>query len=198
MDALIQNITDLFTFEFTLELIGFVLNLGYLYFVIKQKSVAWIWSIAACAIFVWICFTHQLYLQTGLYIFYIFMAVYGLFKWMKNNQHVVRSMNLKQHVYFIAVNTALGLGLGAFFHFCTKQHLPFLDGLISAFAVGTTLLIISKHRENWLYWIVINLASMYLYISQDLYWLTTMSFILMLVAIRGFFAWNVNEKNPMG
>ena len=124
-----------------------------------------------------------------MYIFYIFIAIYGLLEWNKNLQFQVNRMTVKQHVLFIVGSSFVGVLLGFIFSTYTVQHLPYLDGLITAFAVGTTFLIVSKHRENWLYWIVINTASVFLYLDQKLYFLTTMSLILGIVAIRGYFAW---------
>lgn len=183
-------ICSFFATSFVLELAGFLFNLAYLYFIIRQKSVAWLWSILACSIFVWVCYTSQLYLQTGLYLFYILIAVYGLLKWKNRPSLVIRRMTMRHHVIFILVSFFLGFLLGFIFENHTNQHSPYLDGVITAFAVGTTLLIVSKHRENWLYWIVINMASMYLYYTQDLIWLTLMSLLLMLFAIRGFQVWS--------
>lgn len=182
---------------FILELIGFVMNLVYLYFVIRQRSIAWIWSIGACALFVFVCYVNQLYLQTGLYIFYILIAIYGLIQWKKNLQFEVNRMAKNQHILFILGSLFVGLLFGLIFSTYTDQHLPYLDGLITAFAVGTTFLIVSKHRENWLYWILINTASMYLYFDQKLYLLTTMSLILGIVAVRGYFAWRQTEAETI-
>lgn len=190
---MIEQVQAFFTLSFFLELAGFLFNLLYLYFVIRQKSEAWIWSIFACVIFVWVCYTSELYLQTGLYLFYILISIYGLMKWKHKPVLAIQSMTLRHHSLFILAALIAGLVFGFVFSESTDQHLPYLDGFITSFAVGTTLLIVSKHRENWLYWIGINLASMYLYFSQDLLWLTSMSFILMLFAIRGYQVWSKDE-----
>jgi nicotinamide mononucleotide transporter len=187
---MIEQVQTFFTLSFFLELAGFLFNLLYLYFVIRQKSVAWLWSIFACVIFVWVCYASQLYLQTGLYLFYILISIYGLLKWKNNPVLAIQSMTLRHHSLFILAALIAGLVFGFVFSESTDQHLPYLDGFITSFAVGTTLLIVSKHRENWLYWMVINLASVFLYYTQDLYFLTIMSCILMLFAVRGYQVWN--------
>lgn len=184
-------IKQVLTLDFLIEFSGFVLNLMYLYFVIRQKAVAWIWSILACSLFVYVCFASQLYLQTGLYLFYIAIAFYGLREWRKKETRSVKSMTKKHHLLFISIFLSLGMILGWYFHQNTNQNLPFLDGLITAFAIGTTFLIVSKHRENWLYWFVINAASIYLYASQNLIWLTITAVILMLISLRGYLTWRV-------
>ena len=178
-----------FDLNFALELLGFLLNLVYLYYIIQQKAVAWIWGFLASALFLWICFKSQLYIQAGLYFFYLGIAFYGLLAWKIDTKSSVQTMTKNVHMLFILTCSAAGFLLGFLFSSFTNQQLPYLDGIISAFSVGTTLLIVSKQRENWLYWIVINLAAMYLYFSQDLNFLTATSFVLMLVAMRGYKIW---------
>lgn len=190
---MIEQVATFFTLNFFLELFGFVLNLLYLYYIIQQKSVAWLWSIFACAVFVWLCYDAQLYLQTALYIFYIIIAIYGLMRWKFGATKAIVRMTTQHHWRFVSSCLILGLFMGYLFDNQTDQSMPYLDGLITAFAVGTTLLIVSKHRENWLYWILINLASVFLYYTQGLYFLAAMSFILMLFAVRGYQVWNRAE-----
>jgi nicotinamide mononucleotide transporter len=101
-------------------------------------------------------------------------------------------MKLSDHFIFLSTSLLLGLLLGYLFDHFTEQQLPYLDGVISITAVGCTLLVVSKFRENWLYWMGINAASVYLYASQNLMVFTTMSILLFVVAWRGYLVW----KNP--
>lgn len=173
-----------------LELFGFFLNMLYLFFVIKEKAVGWIWSILASIIFFWICYNSRLYIQAGLYAFYIFIAILGTYKWHRKPNIPITSLTKSKNVSFFFTYFLLGLIFGFVFSEYTDQSLPYLDGVISAFAVGTTLLVISKQSENWLYWIAINLASIGLYSFQELYVLACMSFVLLLFAVYGFMIWS--------
>jgi len=181
-------------FYFFLELIGFILNLFYLHFVIRERIVAWIWSILASAIFVWICFASQLYIQAGLYVFYMVIAFYGIKQWKGPVERPIQSMSIKRHISVISIALVLGGVFGYISHKFSDQKLPYLDGFITSFALITTLLIISKHRENWLYWIVINASSIYLYGTQQLYWLASMSFFLLLISFHGYYTWREKSK----
>ena len=50
-------------------------------------------------------------------------------------------------------------------------------------------MITKKVLENWLYWIVIDVVSIYLYFNRDLH-LTSLLFMLYtIIAIFGYFAW---------
>jgi nicotinamide mononucleotide transporter len=173
-----------------IDLTGFAFSLAYLILIIRQNSLGWYFSIAGSIIFAYSCYSGQLYMQSGLYIFYILIAIYGIVKW--NNAASapkIKSMTFQFHLVFVSVSIILGTALGFIFAQYTDQQLPYLDGIISIGAVGTTLLVVDKNRENWLYWIVINAASMYLYGHQNLWILVMMSGILMVLAVRGYLKW---------
>jgi len=176
---------------FILDLVGFMSTLVYLNLIIKQKRSAWYWSILGSAIFSYSCFINQLYLQSVLYIFYVAIAFYGLQQWKQNDTTLkVNSMNFKAHRIFISIGVILGAALGHIFITYTDQQLPYLDGAITVFAIGTTLLVVNKKRENWLYWVVINTASIYLYAHQELWILVVMSLVLLAMAVKGYISWN--------
>ncbi len=173
-----------------IDLIGFLSTLVYLNLIIKQKRSAWYWSILGSAIFAYSCLSNQLYIQSALFVFYILIAFYGLRHWRASNLSLkVKSMNFASHSLFIASSLILGSALGYVFITYTDQQMPYLDGIISIFAIGTTLLVVDKKRENWLYWIAINAGSMYLYGHQNLWILVMMSLILMVMAVRGYMKW---------
>ncbi len=176
------------------DFLGFSCTLIYLYFVMRQERQAWYWSIAGSIFIAYSCITNQLYIQGILYLFYVGIAFIGLRKWRVGSSNVIQvsRMKLYDHLIFLSTSLLLGLLLGYLFDHFTEQQLPYLDGVISITAVGCTLLVVSKFRENWLYWMGINAASVYLYASQNLMVFTTMSILLFVVAWRGYMVW----KNP--
>jgi nicotinamide mononucleotide transporter len=184
-------------YSIIIEFIGFLLNCIYLILIIRKKNSAWLWSIGACVIFGWICYLSQLYLQAILYLFYVVISLFGMLQWKRDTNNHTRTMSSRQHFQFILSCTIFGLSLGYLFQHKFNQNLPYLDGLITCFAIGTTLLIVSKQKANWIYWIGINLTSIYLYLSQQLYWLSFTSFVLLLFAIVGYREWSKEEvTNP--
>jgi nicotinamide mononucleotide transporter len=173
-----------------LDLTGFACSLLYLLLIIRQNSLGWYFSIVGSMIFAYSCYSGQLYIQSALYIFYIVIAIYGIVKWNDAAKSPsIKSTTFEFHFVFVGISLLLGTSLGFILTEFTDQQLPYLDGIISIGAVGTTLLVVDKNRENWLYWIAINAASIYLYWHQDLWILVTMSSVLLVLAIRGYFVW---------
>jgi nicotinamide mononucleotide transporter len=177
-------------FYLLLDLSGFAFSLTYLILIIRQNAAGWYFSILGSIIFAYSCYMGQLYIQSALYIFYVLIAVYGLIQWNKTiHSPKIKSMSFQFHLVFVSTALILGTTLGFIFSNYTDQQLPYLDGIISISAIGTTLLVVDKNRENWLYWIAINAASMYLYYTQELWVLVAMSVVLMLMAVKGYIVW---------
>ena len=68
-----------------IETIAVVLSV--LYVILATKQNIWCWAAAGISVvlYIYICFTAQLYPETGLQIFYLLMAFYGYFQWNKKN-----------------------------------------------------------------------------------------------------------------
>ena len=68
------------------------------------------------------------------------------------------------------------------------------DSATTVFAVFATYLVTQKVIENWLYFIVIDFVSIYLYLNKGLM-LTSMLFILYVgMAIGGYFLWRTSMR----
>lgn len=186
LDAFLE-LSDL---SLLVDLIGFGFSLAYLFLIIRQNALGWYFSIIGSLIFAYSCYSSQLYIQSALYLFYVLIAIYGLIQWNKTGQYAkIKRMSFQFHIAFVSTSLILGTTLGFIFAQYTNQQLPYLDGIISIGAIGTTLLVVDKNRENWLYWMLINAASILLYANQDMWVLVTMSGVLLLMAIKGYFAW---------
>jgi nicotinamide mononucleotide transporter len=72
--------------------------------------------------------------------------------------------------------------------------LPIIDSFTTVFSVIATFMLTKKILENWLYWVVIDIVSVYLYFSRELH-LTSLLFILYsIIAIFGYLSWLRNSK----
>jgi nicotinamide mononucleotide transporter len=89
----------------------------------------------------------------------------------------------------VAGIAVLTLGSGYWLEQNTDAVQPYLDSFTTWGAIITTYLVAIKVLENWLYWIVIDLASMQLYANSEL-WVTVGLFGLYVVlAVLGYWTW---------
>ena len=163
-----------------------------IYVILAAKQNIWCWAAAGISVilYIYICFTAQLYPETGLQIFYLMMAIYGYYNWNKNNGNLqIKQWTTSKHLLLILAGSIFAFLMGFYFVTYTDSKIPIVDSFTTVFSIISTYMVTKKILENWLYWIVIDTVSVYLYFSRDLH-LTSLLFIAYtIIAIAGYFAW---------
>lgn len=186
--------------------------LGLAYVILAAAESIWCWPAAllSVSLYIYICLEAQLLAETGLQVFYWIMAIVGWWNWTRNKRRIrsaendlrhpetnslpIRSWPLRKHALVIALNLAGSLLLGWLLASYTEAANPYLDSFTTVFSLYTTWMVTLKVLENWLYWILIDTASVYLYASRDLY-LTALLFILYtIIAALGYWKWHQHYK----
>ena len=67
--------------------------------------------------------------------------------------------------------------------------MPIIDSFTTVFSIFATFMVAKKILGNWLYWIVIDIASVYLYDSRDLKQTAFLFIVYTAFAIYGYFSW---------
>lgn len=171
-----------------LENIAVVLGLFYLLLISFSQRIAWVFGIISSAIYVYLSFVGVLYLQAGLQFAYVVLGVFGYVNWGKTAETKLKTWSLRKHLLVGIPTLILALTLGFVFS-KTNQKLPFLDAFITAFAILATYLTTQSILENWLYWIVLNSLSMYLWFEQGMLSSVFLFAVNTLMAVFGFILW---------
>ena len=123
----------------------------------------------------------------------MYMAVFGWIVWRKGNKKqsrlMITSWPVNRHVILIALTTLASLVIGYVMQNYTHADFAYLDSFTTCFAVVTTYLVAKKVLENWLYWIVIDAASMYLYYEKGYYPTLVLFVFYTFMAAWGFKTW---------
>jgi nicotinamide mononucleotide transporter len=176
------------------ELSAVILGFAYLILISFSQRIAWIFGILSSAIYVYMAFIGAIYLQAGLQFVYVVLGVFGFINWGKSAETKLKMWSLQKHLLVGIPTLLLALTLGFIFS-KTNQKLPYLDAFISAFAILATFLTTKSILENWLYWIVLNLLSMYLWYEQDLQLTVVLFAVNTLMAVFGFILWRKKWKS---
>jgi nicotinamide mononucleotide transporter len=170
------------------ELSAVILGFAYLILISFSQRIAWIFGILSSAIYVYMAFIGAIYLQAGLQFVYVVLGVFGFINWGKSTETKLKIWAHQKHFLVGIPTLVFALTLGFVFS-KTSQKLPYLDAFISAFAILATYLTTKSILENWLYWIVLNLLSMYLWFEQGLKLTVFLFGINTLMAVFGFILW---------
>ena len=163
-----------------------------LYVILAAKENIWCWGAGAISVslYIYICFFSQLYPETGLQVFYLCMAFYGYYHWNKKEQSLqIIEWSISKHLFILVIGAILTFLMGFYFATYTNAKMPIVDSFTTVFSLFATYMVAKKILGNWLYWIVIDAVSVYLYFSRDLH-LTSLLFIAYtIIAIFGYFSW---------
>ncbi|MCW8126933.1 nicotinamide riboside transporter PnuC [Microbulbifer halophilus] len=188
------------------ELAAVVLALAYLLLAMREKILCWYAAFSSTAIYLVLFWDVSLLMESALQVFYLLIAVYGWRQW-KNRNGGQQSLHIHRwsptvHLAAIATVALLTLVCGYGLQRYTDAAMPYLDSFTTWGAVVTTYMVTRKVLENWLYWVVVDGAAIYLYIDRELY-LTAVLFVLyVIIVIIGFFNWlalyrqQARESNP--
>ncbi len=180
------------------EAVAVVLAAAYLVLAMKGSILCWFAAFASTAIYTALFWKVSLLMESVLNVYYMAMAIYGYQQWTKgrgsDESITVISWSVKRHVQIILLTAIISAIVGYLMSTYTKASYAYLDAATTCFAVMTTYLVAKKVLENWLYWVVIDFVSIYLYLQKGLM-LTSMLFILYVgMAIGGYFLWRTSMR----
>jgi nicotinamide mononucleotide transporter len=131
-------------------------------------------------------------MESLLNFYYLAMAVYGFYCWKNGKEKKVlpiTSWALNTHLAIIVVTSLIAVVLGFVMDNYTHAEYAYLDSFSTCFAIMTTYLVAKKVLENWLYWLVIDAASIYLYLQKGYYPTVVLFAIYTGMVIWGYLQW---------
>ena len=176
-----------------LETVAVILAIAYLLFAIKENSLCWYCAFFSTAIYVWIFGDVSLYMESVLNIYYMAMAVYGWYQWQRGGQDKtgleISRWSPGNHSMAIGVILIATVISGYLLAANTDARLPYLDSFTTWASVITTVMVARKIIENWLYWVVIDIVSIFLYLDRGLYQTAGLFVLYIVLAVVGYIIW---------
>jgi len=177
-----------------LEAAAVVLAIAYLLLAIRENIWCWACAAGSTALWVYVTFAAQLYMEAALNGFYFAMALYGWYSWTSGRPGgsglPVSTWPLRLHAIAIAAIVAAGLASGALLVRYTDAAWPYVDSMTTFASVWATFLVARKVFENWWYWLAIDAVAVFMYWSRDLP-LMALLFVLYVCMIPfGLISWH--------
>ena len=120
------------------------------------------------------------------------MGVWGWLRWHrqleKNNNPIIR-WDIARHLRILLVGSAVALGLGVSVQFFSDAERPLFDAFTTTFSFIATYMEITKVLEAWGYWLILNLASIWLYQDRNLDIYAVLIGIYSIMSVWGFVTW---------
>lgn len=180
---------------------GLALVLSLAYVIMAAKGVMWCWPVAffASAIYCIIFFNAQLLMDSLLQVYYMAMAIYGWFCWQlgwsKKDNHVTYTRwPVSHHLVIISILCVLSFALAHWLELNTQADYPLIDTFTTIFSIYATYLIAERVVASWLYWIVIDAVSVYIYIQKSLVVTALLFVCYTILAAWAYYQWQKHYK----
>jgi len=172
--------------------------LGVLYLVLAIRKSLWCWPAAfvSSVLTIVVMFGARLYSEAPLNAFYAAMAIYGWYQWRYGGRGQgapelpIGVWPLRTHALAIGGSIALAVVIGWFMSRHTGAAFPYLDAFVTVSSVVTTYMVARKILENWLYWLVVDSLSLYLYWQRELYLYVGLFALYLVLVVLGFVRWH--------
>lgn len=202
MSELLQALQPIFAAPFTLlgspvtwlEIVAFVLAILMVVCNMRVNPIAWPLAIASSLLYFLLFWNSKLYGEAGLQIFFVVVASWGWWQWLRGTQDDGRPL----HVRMLAPRMRWGLLLALavawpvtalFLARTTDTDVPWWDAFPTAASLLGQWLLGRKYVENWTAWLVVNSVSVMLFAYKGL-WLTVVLYaIFIAMSVAGLRAW---------
>jgi len=178
------------------EAAGVLLSVLYLVLAIRENLWCWPAAFLSSALTVAVMFGARLYSEAALNVFYAAMAVYGWYQWRYGGAKSGRGelpisvWPLATHAVAIGGSVALSAVVGWLMSRYTNAAFPFFDAFVTVSSIVTTYMVARKILENWLYWLVVDSLSLYLYWQRELYLYAGLFALYLVLVVIGFVRWH--------
>ena len=131
--------------------------------------------------------------QSILYVYYTAMAFYGWYKWGETSDGrkptIIHAWRTRTHLIVIAGGVIISIGAYYLLAKYSSGESLVLDSVTAVFSIVATYMMTIKVIENWIYWIIIDIASLMLYLSQDLYFYVFLYAVYLVLSVYGYVNW---------
>ena len=176
------------------EWIGAALGVLVVLCLIREKLWAWPLGVAYVLVSITPLLEAKLYANLALHIVgFLPLNLYGWYHWLFGGEErddlPVTRVGSGTAILLAALCMVVALTLGWYFATNTDAAFPYWDNAVFAMSLAAMWLTARKYIENWLVWFVVNIISVALYFSQELYPYAFLYGLYIPMAVWGYISW---------
>lgn len=174
-----------------LELVANCVATLSIWLAVRNNVHTWTTGIVGCFLFLIVFFQNQLYADATLQVFFIITSIIGCWQWKQSK--LGRPSISKTDGYTLGmiaiVAITVTIGYGWLLLKYTKDFMPFIDALVLTLSIAAQCLLMQRKIESWPVWILVNTASIALYVSRGMNITAILYFGYWLNAWYGWYRW---------
>jgi nicotinamide mononucleotide transporter len=188
-----------------LEFIGVLTGIGSVWYSRKENILVYPVGLISTTIYIYLSIKGNLFGEASVNFYYTVMSIYGWILWSKKDKqkqeillHISYSSKkewIQQLAFFAAFYVVIFLCLTWAKQAFAPEAIPWADAFASASAFTGMWLMTKKKIENWIWWIITDLASVPLYFVKGYAFTSFQFFVFTLMAVWGLVEWRRRIKN---
>lgn len=189
------------------EFFGTILYLASVWLIARKNVWTWPTGIVSVLLYLTLFYQFQLYSDALEQVYYLVASIYGWWFWTRatSRSDSVRGFGFSRGAGLVAwAVTTLMLGIALGF-VMTQVHVwapvwfpepasyPFVDAITTIMSLSAMWLMARKRAESWVYWIIVDVAAIWLYFTKGILFVGWLYVVLLGIASYGFWQW-VRER----
>ncbi|MFZ2341298.1 MAG: nicotinamide riboside transporter PnuC [Bacteroidales bacterium] len=194
-----------------LEVFGAVTGIIYVFLEIRQNIWLWPVGLMTSAVYIIVFFTTKFYADMSLQGYYLVMSIIGWYWWAVNGKHdlveqeksgstpgkvaikseklQVSRVKLRTGIILAAIFAVLYFLMWYVLSRFTDSPVPEWDSFITSLSVVATWMLARKIYEHWYLWILVNVASVAIFIVRGLYPTVILYTVYLAMSFGGLKVW---------
>lgn len=135
----------------------------------------------------------------------IFFFVVNLFGWLvwhrrkeRSGEILVERLGLAGRMVWIIGALSASWGWGWIMARHTDASHPLWDASVAMLSIAAQILMTRRYIDHWHWWVVINILSIGLYWTKELYWFTGLYVVFLGMSVWGLAQWRLAEARQGG
>ncbi len=181
-----------------LELLAVTLAFICVAFNVLENPLGWPFAVVSCMLYMWLFGHHKLYGDAGVQVFFALAALWAWWEWVFGHRRTqagslttlrIARLRIRGRIQIVLAWLVLWPAIGYLLMRVTDSDVPFFDAFPTAGSVIGQILLGRKFLENWLVWLVVNIASVALLSYKALYLSAALYVVFIAMAYLGWQRW---------
>jgi len=191
-----------------IEFAGTLLYFASVWLIARKRLSTWPVGIASVILYGILFWQIRLYSDCLEQVYYLVVSIWGWISWnatKRKEASIPTGFSAGRAIgAWIGVTVAAGAGLGLVMSrihlwlpllFPEPASFPYLDALTTVASFVAMFLLTRRRAESWVYWILVDIAAIWLYWVKGLRFIAAQYVFLLVMAVYGLWRWASKERS---
>ena len=178
-----------------LDIFTTILGLIYIWLEYRAHIALWMVGIIMPALDIYLYYSHGLYGDAGMAVYYTAAGIYGYMAWMFGSRQGATSPLRISHTpaqLYLPIALCFFAAWAATYYILitwTNSTVPVLDSFTNAMSFVGLWALSRKYIEQWMFWIVVDVVCAILYVYKGIPFKAGLYGLYVVIAVMGWFKW---------